>query len=353
MRPAHRPVRWRELTFSVSTYVSHPKTLTSRDIARLAGVSQTTVSRVLQGSALVRPDTRKAVLEVIGQAGYMPSAAARSMRTRRSLTVALVVANLALNPLYPALLQLLFSALRERGLDASVWEAESFDEHTVRALAESSVDGVIVATAVDSAQPYLAELRQRKPIVLVNRKVASARFDQYTSDNLGGGAAVADYFQQGGRTRPALIAADSDASTIMDRESGYLRSLGQHGMKIAKEAVARVSHFSYEAGYSAAEELISRYEPDCIFCVNDIVAIGALDALKAHGVDVPATTWVVGYDDVPMCAWGCIQLTTVRQPLEAMAHGAVERLCNLLDGDSSTPQLHTLPNEIVRRATSS
>jgi len=326
--------------------------LTSRDIARLAGVSQTTVSRVLQESPLVQPETRKAVLDAITQAGYLPSAAARSMRTRRSKAVALVVANLAINPLYPALLQVLFTALRARGLDASVWEAETFDEKTVRALAESAVDGVIVATAVDSAQPYLAELLRRKPVVLINRNVSSTAFDQITSDNFGGGAAVGDYFAMNGRVRPGLIAAQSDASTIMDREAGFLRSLGRRGIKIDKESVVRVPRFSYEAGYRAAQQLFSQYLPDAVFCVNDIVAIGALDAVKALGVKVPEATWIVGYDDIPMCAWECIELTTVRQPLEAMSTLAVDRLCARLNGSAEIADRVLMPNEIVKRSTS-
>ncbi|MGP1614423.1 MAG: LacI family DNA-binding transcriptional regulator, partial [Pollutimonas bauzanensis] len=162
-------------------------------------MSQTTVSRVLQGSDLVLPKTRQEVLDVIARLGYLPSPAARSMRTRRTNTVALVVANLALNPLYPVMLQLLSSALRRKGLYASVWEAENFDEETMHALSETPVDGVIVATAMDSALPFLMRIAERKPLILVNRTVVSDLFDQISSDNVAGGALVARYFDEHSR----------------------------------------------------------------------------------------------------------------------------------------------------------
>jgi LacI family transcriptional regulator len=331
------------------------KALTSRDIAKVAGVSQTTVSRVLQGSPLVQPETRKAVLDVIDQLGYQPSLAARSMRTRRTNTVALVVASLSINPLYPALLQLMSAALRRNGLYASVWEAEDFNEDTMRALAATSVDGVIVATAMDAALPFLARIGETRPVVLVNRTVASDAFDQISSDNTAGAAQVAAYFDQHGKRRIGLVtgaAGRAHPSPIRDRESGFLAELHRRGIRMDEKAIARVPYFAYQTGFDAAQELLARCEPDAIFCANDIVAIGALDGVRARGRKVPDDVWVVGYDDIPMCAWQAIDLTTVRQPLDAMVEAAVARLCERLASGGLAPRRVLLPNTLVVRGSS-
>jgi LacI family transcriptional regulator len=329
------------------------KSATSRDVARLANVSQTTVSRVVQGSSRVDPATREAVMNAIRQLGYLPSPAARSMRTRRTDTVALVVASLTSNPLYPALLQLLSTELRRHGLHSTIWEADRFGEDTARSLVESPIDGVIIATAVDAATPFLARVAERKPVVLVNRTVASEAFDQVTSDNGGGGRAVAAYFCEAGRRRIGLLSAqDYPASTIRDRELGFTQELLRRGVRLAAQDIGRVPSFSYQAGFDAATAMRSSGDFDAIFCVNDIVGIGALDALRRGGVAVPGRTWVVGYDDIPMCAWECVGLSTVRQPMAAMVERAVALLLARLGGDTAPHQRVELPNDIVHRHSS-
>jgi LacI family transcriptional regulator len=330
------------------------KNLTSRDIARLAGVSQTTVSRVLQGSELVQPKTREAVLEVIAQLRYLPSPAARSMRTSRTNTIALVVANLALNPLYPVMLQLLSAALRKHGLHASVWEAEDFGEDTMHALAQVTVDGVIVTTAMDAALPFLARIAERKPVILVNRTVSSDAFDQIASDNVAGGAAVAAHFDDSGRRRIGLITTQShpSPSPIRDREAGFLAELVRRGIKMSEQCVVRVPYFSYQTGFDAARQLLERGPLDAIFCVNDIIAIGALDGARSLAIAIPSDLWLIGYDDIPMCAWHSIGLSTVHQPLEDMVGAAVSRLCARLQSNSIAPTLTLLPNPIVIRSSS-
>lgn len=330
---------------------SGTKLVTSRDVARLAGVSQATVSRVLHNSERVHAETRQAVLDAIAQLGYLPSLAARSMRTNRTNTIALVVASLSVNPLFPAMLQLLSAELRRHGLHAIVWEAETFQEDTARGLVESPIDGVIVATAVDAATPFLAGVAQRKPVILVNRTVASDAFDQVSSDNLGGGRAVAAYFCDGGRQRIGLVAADSQASTILEREAGFTEELLRRGAQLSAQDVVRVPHFSYQTGFDAASQLLERRELDAIFCVNDIVAIGALDAARRRGVDVPGHMWIVGYDDIPMCAWDCVSLTTVRQPLDEMVTAAVDLLRCRLRGEAFPRRRVLLPNAISHRRT--
>ncbi|RYE81489.1 MAG: LacI family transcriptional regulator [Oxalobacteraceae bacterium] len=324
---------------------------TSRDVARLAGVSQATVSRVLQNSPLVQPSTREAVLAAIFTSGYAPNAAARWMRTQRTNIIALVVANLAVNPLYPAMLQLLSAALRKRGLSASVYEQEDFGEDTMRVMVEGGVDGVIMTTAMEAAQPFLERIAEKVPLILLHRTVSSDLFDQFSSDNPASGAAVADYFLASGRTRIGLISGFDLPSTLRDRERGFLQEVARQGHRIDDQRIARVSRFSYTAGRDAAQQIVTSGGADAIFGVNDIVAIGALDGVRRCGLSVPEDVWVIGHDDVPMAAWDSIDLSTFAQSREAMVEAAVERLDARLRDRTLAPARTVLPHTFIRRGT--
>lgn len=333
------------------------KRLTSIDIARLAGVSQTTVSRVLQDLPSVKPETKSRVLKVIQDHEYSPSAAARQMKTRRSGTVAVVVASLS-NPLYPLLLQLLVERLASRGFRTTVWELDGvMDDATVRALAESATDGVIFAAALDDSKELLNRVAAEKPIILINRSVGTDLFDTIVSDNYAGGRRVAEYFLAAGRGHIGLVSASSGrssrASTIRERERGFMEGLGDVGRS---DAFTRcdAADFGYEHGFRAMQALLDESpDVDSVFCTNDIVAIGVLDAAKGAGRSVPDDMWIVGYDDIPMARWECIGLTTVQQPLPAMVAQVVERLeCRMTD-PMLAPATFVLPNDLVLRRTTS
>ncbi|MCD0503376.1 LacI family DNA-binding transcriptional regulator [Bordetella petrii] len=324
--------------------------LTSLDIARLAGVSQSTVSRVLRQLPNVDDQTREHVLRVIRQHRYTPNAAARSMKTNRSGNVAVVVANLD-NPLYPALLHHLVEQLARRGLRATVWEpAAGLDANMARAIAESPVDGVIFATAVDAARQEHEFIAQSKPVILMNRSLSTRTFDAVVSDNAAGGALVAKFFAQAGKRNVGLISGHSSASTIVERKRGFMRELARHPGVCCHASAQEFDVFTYENGYRAARELLARHPAiDALFCSNDILAIGAQDGARAAGRAVPGDMWVVGYDDIPMAGWDAIGLTTVRQPLESMTAQAVERLCLRMAQPDLPPRTVKLDNALVQR----
>lgn len=329
------------------------KKLTSIDIARLAGVSQTTVSRVLHDAASVTPKTKEKVLSLIRRYNYLPNAAARQMKTNRSHTIAVVVANLS-NPLYPLMLRMLVRSLDLKGYRTIVWEqGEGSEELISQTVSESSVDGVIFATATDSLLDQLREISAQKPIILINRLVQSNAFDTIVSDNFAGGEAVAEYFIKGKRTNIGLLSAHSDASTIRDREKGFRSALLKKlpNMKLATSA-ATMQNFTYESGYEGMVELLeSNPNINAVFCTNDIVAIGAIDAAKKMGREIPEDIWVIGYDDIPMAGWDCINLSTVSQPIQKMVDYAVERLLDRIDDPSLKAKSKVLPNQLITRNT--
>ena len=325
--------------------------VTAREVARQAGVSQPTVSRVVAGHPSVGPEIRERVLTAMREMGYRPNAAARAMRTGSSGNVGIVTARLH-NPMYPELLQLLGRALRGAGLRMMVWNADETEgEFALDAARQGMVDGMIF-TSANSDSTHLSEaLAGRVPVVLINRLVEGWGTDQVVSDNRAGGAMVAEYFLRGGRSRPALLSGPLQPSTIRDREAGFRAALAAAGA--GEPPTARVKRFTYDEAFGALSRLLAGgVSPDAVFCTNYLLGLGGLDALRAAGRHVPEDAWVVGYDDIPMAAWRAFDLTTVRQPFEEMVRRAVDLLLRRLGGDTTDAEFLCLPAELVLRGSS-
>jgi LacI family transcriptional regulator len=325
--------------------------LNSREIGRLAGVSQATVSRVLQGSSLVAPPTRERVLAVVEATGYQPNRAARAMRTRRTGTVGIVLADLT-NPFYPELLRALAAAIAARGLHMILWNAEGPDAAGVTAaVGQQLVDGLIFTGALSDTVALHEALDLRAPVVLVNRTVAGLPCDQVTSDNRATSARIARYFADNGHRRAALITAGGDASTARERSEGFLTGCREWGVTVTRRDVVD-GGFTHAGGAAAMRRALSGARPPtAVFCVNDVSALGAVDAAAALGVGVPDDVWVVGYDDIDMASWESYALTTARQPLQDMASAAVDLLCTRIAHTDREPITVSLPSEVLVRRT--
>jgi LacI family transcriptional regulator len=324
--------------------------VTSRDVARRAGLSQATVSRVLTGHPGVQAETRAKVLQAVRETKYSPNAAARAMRTSRTGNIGVVVARLA-NPLYPELLQILGRQLAEDGLRMVVWNADEADDGApTDAVREGRIDGVLFTTATEASTRLYEALTHKVPVALINRTVDGWPCDQVSSDNRGGGRSVAAYFVGAGRRRIGLLSGPLTASTIRDREAGFREGLGAAGVQLDATCCARVEVFSYKTGFDAMTRILElAAPPDAVFCVNDIVALGARDAARVRGVGVPDSLWLVGYDDIEMAAWHAFDLTTVRQPLEDMTRETVQLLRARIQGQAGKHQHICLPNDLVIR----
>lgn len=327
--------------------------ITSHDIARRARVSQATVSRVLTGNTKVGKEARDRVIAAVRELGYRPNANARAMRTSQTGNIGVVVSRLA-NPLYPELLQILGKSLTNAGFRMVVWNSDELDEKAaIDAIQESRVDGVIMTTATPDSTRLYEALQINAPVVLINRVVQGWPCDQVSSDNLGGGRAVANYLIKSGRRRIGLITGPAHASTIRDRQTGFCDTLQALGHPLENMLRAQVDTFSYKTGFDAASRLLDlATPPDALFCVNDVIALGARDAARVRGIDVPAGLWIVGYDDIEMASWHGFDLTTVRQPLSLMAEKAIGLLLDRIRGSSEACQHICLPNDLVIRGSS-
>jgi len=233
-----------------------------------------------------------------------------------------------------------------------VWDSEiTGSEGFTAAVGQRLVDGLVFTSALPGMTALHEVVALRAPVVLVNRTVAGLTCDQVDSDNRATAARVADYFASNGHRRVALITAGQEASTARERSEGFLAGCRRAGVNVVKRHIVD-GGFTHAGGASALRQLLQGPRPPtAVFCVNDVSALGALDAAARGGVAVPLDLWVVGYDDIDMAAWESYGLTTARQPLREMAAAAVDLLIErIADPDRPPVSIH-LPSEIMVRRT--
>lgn len=326
--------------------------VTSRDVARVAGVSQATVSRVMSSHPNVADATRARVLEAMEQTGYVPNAAARTMRTHRTGTIGVVVQRIT-NPFYPEVLECLAAELDAAGLRMILWNAAigSGEDAAIDSIQRRLVDGIIFTTATTESASLRAAIDLTAPVVLMNRTVQEFECDQVDSDNEAASGVVARYFAANGHQTVAHIPGPQDASTGRDRRAGFVRAAEESSLDVITPE-SSVRQFSHELGYMCMKQVLSsgKEPPTAVFCGNDITAIGALDCARSLGVRVPDELWVVGFDDIAMASWESYKLTTSRQPVSAMCKASVELLVARLE-DRSRSAVHVrYSNELIVRA---
>ncbi|PZE77854.1 LacI family transcriptional regulator [Curtobacterium sp. MCBD17_013] len=322
--------------------------LTSRDIARAAGVSQATVSRVLNGSPSVSDQTRERVLGAMRDVGYVPNAQAKAMRTARAGAIGIVTSEIQ-NPYLPYLLDELTRVAREMNVNVVVWN----DDDPAMPLATAgvgagTVDGVLFTAAKQQTLGIDRLVERGVPVLLCNRADLESTADIVMTDHFGTGVRAAEFLLERGRSHIAAIFGPSDTFASPAREAGFRQALRAAGVEIRAEQTTRGTT-TYDTGNRAARELLAHGVPDAVFCSSDIIAYGAMDALRTAEVAVPERTWVLGIDGLPMSAWGAFDLTTFEQDITSIARASVQRLLDRIAGDTSEP-VHTLvPARLVER----
>jgi LacI family transcriptional regulator len=327
--------------------------VTSKDIARRLKISQSTVSRALRGDPRVAPATTARVLEAARQMNYTPNLAARTLITRKTGTIGVVVGDIT-NPFYPELLEILHNELALAGYRTILFNERtdaSVEQHVGDLVRGAAVDGLVyVSATLDSPLP--GHGAPDLPTVLVNRYIESAQVDLVVADNRRGGRLVAEAMVELGHRRIAIITGPENTTTSRDRERGFREQLEAAGLPL-DEALRRVGQFSHASGYQWCLDLLAAEpRPTAIFAANDVIAFGALDAARRVGIKVPAELSIVGFDDIDMAGWEGFSLTTVRQPLEEMGRATAQLLLDRIasDGDPATRR-RIFPVGLVRRDT--
>lgn len=330
-----------------------------REVARLSGVSVATVSRVLNGSTKVRAETRERVLARARELDYVPSAAARTLARRRSQLLGVVLftgdehPDLG-HPFFQDVLVGLKHAVGARDYDVLLFAGEprgpDGSRSYLRRALHHHVDGVVVL-APNRHDAAAAELRHSPlPTVTVDLDETGPSSGYVTSDNLAGGRLAVEHLRARGHERIATIAGPRDSLAGEARLAGYRAALRRAGLRARRGYVVEGDYYG-ESGYEGMRRLLALPEPPtAVFAAADLMAIGAIQAARDAGLDVPGDLAVVGFDDVAVAAH--VGLTTVRQDRAALGTAAGEALVAMIESPEEPPPAIVLPVELVVRGSS-
>ena len=321
---------------------------TSYDVARLAGVSQSAVSRCFRPGASVAPATRARIVAAADTLGYRPNAIAQGLITRRSNMVAVIISNLT-NLYYPEVLAELTQRLSQRGARVLLFalEAESEIEGVLDLVWRYQVDGAIVAARLSGPQ-LLAFAARDMPLVLYNRQSINVPAASVMCD-FSVGEQLVDGLVASGCRAFGLIGGPADSAVGEARVEGARARLLQAGLRpLGNER----GDFSYDGGHAAAHRLFAAHRLDAVIAANDVMALGAMDAARLDlGLRIPEQLSVVGFDGVAPAKWRSYRLTTVRQPVGRMTAAAVAMLFERIEGAAIGPERRIFPGELIRGET--
>lgn len=327
------------------------KTSTLEDIARKAGVSPSTVSRVLNGSKRVADDKRALVLAAIEQYGYRPNLVARGLVRGRSMTVGVVMQDIS-SPFFTRMVSGI-----EQGLDhgeyqpmlvSTHWRSENQESEaqSLQLLIERRIDGVIVL-ASSIPDDELRAVAARLPLIVVARSVPGLEAQCVSFDNQMGGYRATRYLIGLGHTRIAHLTGTPGHPDALSRREGYCHALAERGLTVDERLIVE-GRFTEESGLTAVERLLADGQGfSAIFAANDQMAYGAMLGLYNHGYRIPADVSLVGFDDQFLSAYTLPPLTSVRQPSVEMGQAAAEGLLRLLR--SEAPMLPHFQADLVIR----
>lgn len=326
---------------------------TSLDVARLAQVSQSAVSRTFTPGASVSQATRVKVEAAARKLGYRPNAIARTLITRRSRIIGVVMSYLE-NQFYPVVLEKLSQRLQRDGYHVLLFIADTRNTDAVLAeILQYQVDGMVMASTSISSGLALRCEEAGIPVVLFNRTSRNNdNTSSVTTDNYQGGLLVGQYLARTGHQRIAFVAGHEDTSTNQDRERGFRDGLAESGLRCFARAIG---NYDFDEAKAAARSLFAvkaAQRPDAVFVANDHMAIAVMDTLRIElGLQIPHDASVVGFDDVKQASWGSYQLSSVVQDADAMIEATVGLLMEELEGANQNRAL-VLPTRLVLRQSS-
>ena len=325
---------------------------TMADVARTAGVSQMTVSRVVNGKGDVSEATRQHVLDVIERLGYRPSGIARGLATQRTGTLGLVVPDVA-NPFFSDVARGVEHVAHAEGYNVFLCNTEEDAEReldVLRSLEEKRVDGLVLCSSRLSEDELLEVVAHHHSVVLVNRRMIGERVRSVLLDDQYGGLLATRHLLQTGHQSVGYLAGPEASHSGRLRARGYRAALAGAGLPYYADWVRPCAPV-VEGGYEATGDLLETH-PDltALFCYNDLVAVGALHACAEMGLRVPQDVAVVGHDGIPLSAWVTPPLTTCLVPRYELGGQAVQLLLEQIEGSSGGRQEVVLQSELVVRA---
>jgi LacI family transcriptional regulator, galactose operon repressor len=329
--------------------------LTLEDIARQAGVSRSTVSRVVNGQPNVRENVRQRVLEVIQSTGYHPNAAARTLASQRSWTIGLIlplsVSFFFTDPYYPHLTKGIAQACNQYDYTLALFLVGSKDDEEKifpRVSRHGLLDGVVVQSGHHGDQGIIGQLVDAKmPVVVVGRPFRSDNVSYVDIDNVNAAYNAVAHLVRLGCQRIGTITGPLTSAVGIDRKDGYHKALVERG-RVIDESLITEGDFTEAGGYYAMQQMLPA-RPDAVFAASDIMAIGAMRAVRDAGLRIPEDMAFVGFDDLPIATLSDTQLTTIRQPVVSFGAKAVEILIDLIENGIHPPRHIIMETELVIR----
>ncbi len=326
---------------------------TINDVAKLAETSATTVSHVINETRFVSPDTKQRVMDAIRALGYRPNSMARGLRSGQSKTIGLIVPDNS-NPFFAEILRIIENYGYSKGYSVILCNSDGDVNKEIaytELLYAKQVDGIVFISTNNSTE-HLEKLTDSGiPMIVMDRDVDLTDTDVIMVDNYQGGYAATQYLIQLGHQRIACIAGPSLLTPSADRVKGYRQALEDAGLPYDESLVVS-GDFQVDSGESAMRVLLEgKHRPTAVFACNDLMALGAMRAIREAGLSIPQDISVIGFDDIALSSYISPTLTTIAQPLKEMARASIEMLITRIQGETVDLQAkrRVLPTELIIR----
>ena len=324
------------------------------DVAKRAGVSQSTVSRVMNNYSFVKKSTREKVLLAIEELGFTPDGIARSLASKKTHTIGLIVGNIS-NPFYAETAHIILREAREYDYDVIIVDTDSDNssfDRSIQTLIGKRVDGIIVASVKKDNQKIIELLKKNVPIIFYNRKVDDdGQTNFVVIDNEAGAKMAVSHLIELNHERIAYISGPCMYSTFSDRFLGYKLALKENGISY-DESLVYQDELSYEKVFEFSLELMrGQNRPTSFFASTDHIALAVMDAAAQNGFHIPYDISIIGFDDIDIASSPYIGLSTISQQKKKMASLVLQELISIIDGESNGFVQITLEPELLTRKT--
>jgi LacI family transcriptional regulator len=329
------------------------KSATVREVARRAGVSPMTVSRVVNGNGRVRPETRLVVEKVIAALGYVPNGLARGLTSRKTGVLGLMVPDVG-NPFYAPIARSAERIASRAGFHVIFGNSENslaYEREYIAAMLRQRIEGMLIVPVDDASRPHLQSLeRHHTPFVLIDRTVSGLECDVVQGDSVGGARRLVDHLISLGHRRIAMLAEGVSVSTSRDRRRGYQEALAAANIEVDPRLLIETT-VDLPGGYQGMHKLLDlELRPTAVFAINNLTAVGAMKAIRERGMRVPEDIALVAFDDIEHVASMWPFLTVIPQPAETIGAIAAQLLLERIAGrGSEQPRVVILPSDPIVR----
>jgi LacI family transcriptional regulator len=328
------------------------KTTTIRDVAKAAGVHPSTVSRVINGNSNISQETVKKVLSVIKKLNYTPNALARGLKTNKLHTFGMLIPDIA-NPFFAGLARGVEDAANEHGYNVILCNTDDCFEKEItylRLLKERRIEGLILANVKFRDQSIIELEKRNFPYMLLSRNIKGLQKNSISIDNIAGGFLATQYLIRLGHKKIGHITGPYNITAAIDRIKGYKKALEYYQIPFNKQYILE-GDFRIKGGYRAMNNYFKLSNPPtAIFTANDLLAVGAIEAIRENSYDVPHDFSVVGFDNIRLASYLSPPLTTIRQPMIEMGYLAIIKLLERIKKNVSHENICIKPDLVERKS---